>query len=165
MTKPMLALMGLLILTNACGSDDSPTAPIVQPPTPTPPTPTPPPAPTRAALAITPSTLEVAWGRTPDGFPDCAGKPNFWQWEVTITETAGVPVTLTRGVTIADGQVLSTGTLSESIPARGSVTRRPYQCWTLGSVGHIAQTTYVGTDANGNEVSITSPNITLLKRP
>ena len=167
MTRPFLALMGLLILTSACGSDDSPTTPTTQNPVPTPPaTPVPtPPAPT-AALTITPSTLQAAWGQTPAGFSaDCAGKPNFWQWEVTITETAGVPVTLTRGVTIADGQVLSTTTLSESIPARGSVTRRPYQCWILGSIGHVAQTAYSGTDANGHDVSVTSPNITLLKRP
>jgi hypothetical protein len=94
----------------------------------------------------------VAWRETPAGFPDCAGKANFWQWDVTVAETAGVPVTLTRGVTIAEGQVLSTTALNVSIPARGSVTRSPYQCWQLGSVGHAAQTTYSGTDANGREV-------------
>lgn len=155
--------MGLLILATACGSSNSPSAPSTQTPQVPATTPNPTPAPTTASLSITPSTLQVAAGPTPATGFDCAGKPNFWQWEVTITETAGVPVTLTRGVTLADGQVLSTNTLSETIPARGSVTRRPFQCWAQGN-GHAAQSTYSGTDANGHEVSVTSPIVTLMPR-
>ena len=170
--------MGLLLVTVACDDDDSPTAPTTQTPTPTPPaTPTPPPpapptppppAPT-AVLTITPSTLQVPWSRTPaTGYPSCtaAGRSNLWQWEVTITETAGVPVTLTRAVMTADGQPFTDDQISppQSIPARGSVTRRPFQCWTSSS-GHTAQLTYSGTDANGRAVSVTSPTITLVRRP
>jgi hypothetical protein len=159
MTKLLPALVCLLLLTTACGSDDdSPTAPT----TPTPVTPAP--AATTAALTITPSTLQVTGGSTPSGFAaECTDKPNFWQWNVTITETAGVPVTLTTGITLADGQVLSTNTLSVAIPARGSVTRSPFQCWTQGN-GHTAQVTYSGTDANGHQVTATSPTIALLPR-
>ena len=173
MTKPFLALMGLLLVTVACDDNDSPTAPTTQTPTPTPPaapapTPPAPPAPTpTAVLTITPSTLQVPWSRTPaTGFADCtaAGRSNLWQWEVTITETAGVPVTLTRAVMLADGQVLTDGTISQSIAARGSVTRQPFQCWTSSS-GHTAQVTYSGTDANNRAVSVTSPVITLVRRP
>ena len=170
MTKPFLALMGLLVLTTGCGS--SPTAPATQTPVPTPPapvstpppTPVPAPPPPTAVLTITASTVQVPWGRTPAGFEaNCAGRSNFWQLEVTIRETAGVPVTLTRGITIGDGQILSTTTLNESIPARGSVTRRPFQCWPSSSA-HVGQWTYTGTDANGHAVSVTSPTIALLRR-
>jgi len=174
MTRSTFALIGVLLLTVGCGGKNSPTSPTAQPqpqtPTPTPPaTPTPPPPPTPPApanLTLSSSTTRVSWQRTPStGFASCiaANRDNLWRWEVTITETAGVPVTLTRAIMRADGQVLQEDTISVAIPARGSVTRTPFQCWTQDS-GHVAQVSYSGTDANGNPVSVTSGNIELLRR-
>ena len=52
--------------------------------------------------------------------------------------------------------------LSIAVPARGKVTQNPRWC-SATAERHTAQTTFTGTDANGNAVMIQTPMINLMK--
>jgi hypothetical protein len=64
---------------------------------------------------------------------------------------------------VVNGQVIVDDAVSIAIPARGSVTRQPFACFTRNET-QAAQLTYSGTDANGNAVSVSSGNIDLIRR-
>lgn len=94
----------------------------------------------------------------------CAGSKNTWFYEHEIQETAGVAVTFTTETHRFDGAIASNRTgLNISVPARGSVKMNRRWCSSSPS-GHTTQTTMTGTDANGNAVTLTGPDTTLMAR-
>lgn len=91
-------------------------------------------------------------------------RSNTWSYSLTIRETAGVAVTLTHYTDVPEFPDRGALDPVAEIPAGGSVTRTPNQCWTQGT-GHTSQITYFGTDARGNAVSVAGPVVTLSPRP
>jgi hypothetical protein len=78
---------------------------------------------------------------------------------------AGVAVTLTASTNIQNGTVTTEPSVSISIPARGSFTRSYSAGFCVnGPVQWVRQTNYRGSDANGHQLTVTGPQVTLLAR-
>jgi hypothetical protein len=94
----------------------------------------------------------------------CPGDPNTWTYNETIQETNGVGMTVTRRSNSVDGRFLNQAASNTSIPARGSVTNNVIWCLTGSGGPYTVQTTYSGTDANGNSFTYAGPSVTLLPK-
>ncbi|MBI3402476.1 MAG: fibronectin type III domain-containing protein [Acidobacteria bacterium] len=114
------------------------------------------------AISVTVTPNPVPFSGTPIAATACVGVPNTWFYTETIRETAGVAVTLTKWVSVLDGRsILNQGTVNSAISAHGSTTFNFN--WCLSAAGqHTIQTTWSGTDANGNSFSYGGPIVTLL---
>jgi hypothetical protein len=95
----------------------------------------------------------------------CTGGNNAWTYSETITETNGVGVTITLRSFTVDGRAANTNTTVIAIPARRSVTLSTSTWCLSGSGPYSVQTTYGGTDANGNTLSYAGPLVSLLAKP
>jgi hypothetical protein len=146
----------------ACTTDSSsPTAPSSS--TPTPSSPAPAPAATQGSVQITINPNPVPYSTTP--IAGCAAtSKNTWFYDQMLRETGGVAVTFTSRIDKFDGREVNKPTgLNLVVPANGSLTVPTKWC-SSAAVFHTAQTTFIGTDAKGNAITIDAP-VANLKSP
>ena len=136
-------------------------------PTPTPtPTPVPPPnqpAPVggRGNVQVTVSPNPVPFSGQPvTGVASCATRPNTWFYDQVLRENGGVAVTITRRVDSFDGAAGSATNPNLRIAANATTTIATRWC-SVSAAAHTAQSTFSGTDANGNAWTVTGPLVRL----
>jgi hypothetical protein len=94
----------------------------------------------------------------------CAGYENTWFYDQTLTETGGAAVTITARVDKFDDKVANNVTnLNMQVPAKGTLVVRSRWCSGAGTM-HTAQTSFGGTDQNGNRVTVNGPTVRLMPR-
>jgi len=81
-----------------------------------------------------------------------------------LTETAGVAVTVTTTTNVVDGSQQPDLTGSIAIAARGSASLNRQFCFGTATQ-HTVQSTFRGTDANGQAIVLISPVVTLQAKP
>jgi len=152
------------------------TAPAPSPtPTPTPrpspaptPTPTPVPAPNvpapvgsvgKVQVTISPNPVPFS-GQAFTDIPSCATRPNTWFYDQVLKETGNVAVTITRRVDTFDGAAGTATNPNLRIAASGTTSIRTRWC-SVSAAAHTAQSTFSGTDANGNAWTATGPVVRL----
>jgi hypothetical protein len=118
-----------------------------------------------ANLTVSPSSNPVPFSGAPGTIGNCVGSYNTWFYSVTLAETAGVTVTITRIVDMVDGAVVNDVARNTVISGRGSTTLQYQWCWPMPTEERTVQSTFSGTDSNGHAISVTSPRITLLAKP
>ena len=123
-----------------------------------------------ATVALLRGALSVAVTPNPTPFSGaafafCPGNPNTWTYSETIQETNGVGMTVLQRSYSIDGQFSSQAASNLSIPARGSVALNNLIWCRTGPGPYTVQTTYIGTDANGNSFSYAGPTVTLQAKP
>jgi hypothetical protein len=151
-----------------CGSESTPTAPTTPPPVvaPTPPTPPPPPARGHVDLSVVPNPVPYSGERISD-VPACASASfqNTWFYDQILTETGGSTVTFTQRIDLFDGgRTNDRSDLSIVVPANGSLTLKTRWC-SQTSVDHTAESRFSGKDAAGNEISVSSGVVRLMRKP
>lgn len=115
--------------------------------------------PANVIVAVSPNPVGHSTGPIAD--PACTNIPNRWFYNETLSETRGVSVRITQRVDRLDGAMFKQGTVDYAVPAGASLTNSVAWCLTP-DVTRTMQTTFSGTDANGNAVSVTGPPVTLL---
>ena len=91
----------------------------------------------------------------------CAGSANTWFYKQTLNESGGAAVTFTSRVDRFDQRIVNTlSNLALAVPAMGSLTLSSRWC-SSAAVAHTAQSSFSGTDANGNAVTIDGPVVNL----
>ena len=155
-------------------SNNPGTAPAPSPtPSPTPrpsptPTPTPVPAPNQPApvgakgnvqVTVSPNPVPFS-GQPVSGVASCATRPNTWFYDQVLRETGGAAVTITRRVDSFDGAAGTPTNPNLRIAANGTTTIPTRWC-SVAATSHTAQSTFSGTDANGNPWSVTGPLVRL----
>jgi len=142
----------------ACSSDSSsPTAPSSSTtPAASSPAPAPAPAATQGSVQITINPNPVPYSTTP--IAGCvATAKSTWFYDQVLRETSGVTVTFTSRIDKFDGRVVNQPTgLNLKVNGNNSLTVPTKWC-SSQAVSHTAQTTFVGTDAKGNAVTIEGP--------
>ena len=94
----------------------------------------------------------------------CSSVPNTWYYDMVLIEVGGQTVTLRNRVDVFDGKPTNNlSNLNIVIPAYSRTQIRARWC-ASADANHTAATTFSGTDASNNEVKVTSPVITLMKR-
>lgn len=155
---PAVACVATMLSISCSASDSSPTAP--SDPTPPASTPAPPPAPaaTSASVQVTINPNPVPFSGQPvTGVASCANSKNTWFYDQILQETRGVAATFTSRIDKFDGRIVNSLTgLSLAVPASGSLTIHSRWCSSQG-VAHTAQTTFSGTDARGNALTVEGP--------
>jgi len=150
-----------------CGSESSPTtAPTTPSPVVTPaPTPTPtPPARGRVEMSVVPNPVPYSGDRIAD-VPGCVTSQNTWFYDQILTETGGSTVTFTQRIDLFDNsRTNDRSDLSIVVPANDSITLKTRWC-SATSVEHTAESRFSGKDAAGNEISVTSGVVRLMKKP
>lgn len=155
-------------------SNNPGTAPAPSPtPSPSPrpgptPTPTPVPAPNQPAPVGAKGTVQVTVSPNPVPFSgqpitdiaSCATRPNTWFYDQVLKETGGAAVTVTRRVDTFDGAAGSATNPNLRIAANGTTSVRTRWC-SVSASAHTAQSTFSGTDANGNSWTVTGPLVRL----
>ncbi|HEY3093022.1 MAG TPA: hypothetical protein VGJ52_07985 [Vicinamibacterales bacterium] len=155
-------------------SNNPGTAPAPSPtPSPTPrpsptPTPTPVPAPNQPAPVGAKGNVQVTVSPNPVPFSgqpitdlaSCSTRPNTWFYDQVLKETGGAAVTITRRVDSFDGAAGSATNPNLRIAANGTTSIRTRWC-SVSASAHTAQSTFSGTDANGNSWTVTGPLVRL----
>jgi len=145
-------------------TDSGPTAP-TQPAAPQPaPAPTPTPSPITASVTVTVQPNPVPQSGVP--ITDAAGCANVkftWFYDQDIAEGAGASVTFTNRVDSFDGRdVNNLANLNMTVGAKATMAVKTRWCSSTAAQ-HTAQTRWSGIDANGHQISVTGPVVTLLK--
>lgn len=155
-------------------SNNPGTAPAPSPtPSPTPrpsptPTPTPVPPPNQPApvggrgnvqVTVSPNPVPFS-GQPVTGVASCATRPNTWFYDQVLRENGGVAVTITRRVDSFDGAAGSATNPNLRIAANATTTIPTRWC-SVSAAAHTAQSTFSGTDANGNAWTVTGPLVRL----
>jgi hypothetical protein len=92
----------------------------------------------------------------------CAALPNTWYYEHVFRETGGAEVKFTNRVDSFDGWTINTlSGLNIVVPANGELKLRSRWC-SANATDHEAQSSFSGTDANGNPVTVIGPKVRLL---
>jgi hypothetical protein len=111
-------------------------------------------------ISIVPNPVPHS-GQPISDVPGCAALPFTWFYDQVIRETSGVDVTFTARVDRFDGNVVNNlNGITISVPANGETTVRTRWC-SGNKTAHSAQTTFSGTDANGNAVNVDAPEANL----
>jgi hypothetical protein len=114
------------------------------------------------ALALSePST--IAWSAPTAGTTCAPGSVSDYVWTDTISETAGVQVTLTSLVVTIDAVMNAPTVLSKTISAKSQGALSRELCFSSTS-SHAVMSRYSGTDANGHLITA-SNTITLAAKP
>jgi hypothetical protein len=91
----------------------------------------------------------------------CASLPHTWFYEQVLRDTTGAGVTITARVDKFDGIVVNNiNGITISVPANGSTSVSTRWC-SGNRIAHTAQTTFAGTDGQGNPVNIEAPEARL----
>jgi hypothetical protein len=94
--------------------------------------------------------------------PGCATLKNTWYYDHVFTETGGTEVKFTARVDSFDGFVINNLTgLNLVVPANGTLRIRSRWC-SGNPIKHEAQSSFTGTDAKGNAVSLLGPKVQLM---
>ena len=150
----------------SCGGESSPpTAPTAAPPpVVTPPPPPPPAARGQVAASVVPNPVPYSGDRISD-VPACVSSQNTWFYDQILTETGGSTVTFNSRIDLFDNtRTNDRSDLNIEVPANGSITLRTRWCSTT-SAEHTAESRFSGKDAAGNEISVTSGVVRLMKKP
>ena len=154
----LLSICGAALICATC-SDSSPTEPSS----------TNPPATTN--LPASTGSVKVDVYPNPVGFSgqpitdtkECSGYKNTWFYEQVLTETGGSEVTFKSRVDTFDGFVANNLTgLNIVVPANGTLSLQTRWC-SVTAQEHTARSSFTGTDATGKLVTLTGPNVRLLK--
>jgi len=146
-------------LISASCKNSSPTAPSDT--TPPAATPTPTPATAKVQVTINPNPVPFS-GQPITDAAGCAGSKNTWFYSQIARETGGASVTFTSRIDKFDGRVVNTlNGLSMQVPANGSLTVQSRWC-SSQAVAHTAQSTFMGTDANGHSINVDAPVVNLM---
>jgi hypothetical protein len=140
----------------ACSSDSSsPTTPSSSV-TPAPSSPAPAPAATQGSVQVAINPNPVPYSTTP--IAGCAAtSKSTWFYDQMLRETGGVAVTFTSRIDRFDGREVNKPTgLNLVVPANGSLAVATKWC-SGAAVSHTAQTTFMGTDAKGNPITVEAP--------
>jgi hypothetical protein len=158
---PIAACVATLVGAACTTTDSSPTAPTTSSPAPsspapTPPAPAPPPAASGGSVQITINPNPVPYSTTP--IAGCAATAkSTWFYDQMLRETSGVTVTFTSRIDKFDGRVVNQPTgLNLKVNANNSLTVPTKWC-SSAAVSHTAQTTFIGTDAKGNAITVDGP--------
>lgn len=136
-------------------SSSSP-APSSPAPAPTPPAPAPPPAASAGSVQITIEPNPVPYSTTPIAGCSATAK-NTWFYDQMLRETSGVTVTFTSRIDKFDGRVVNQPTgLNLKVNGNNSLAVPTKWC-SSAAVSHTAQTTFIGTDAKGNPITVEGP--------
>jgi hypothetical protein len=138
-----------------CSKSESPTGPSSGP--------TPGGSPASVQVTVNPNPVPFSGAPITDA-ASCAGYENTWFYDQVLQEQGGGEVRFTSRVDMFDDKMANNlQGLSIVIPARGTQTIRTRWCSGAGT-GHTAQTTFSGTDAQGNTVTVTGPVARLMAR-
>jgi len=92
---------------------------------------------------------------------NCAGSKNTWFYQLNFKENGGVAVTFTSRIDKFDERVVNNiANLNMALPAMGAMTIQSRWC-SAQAVAHTAQSTFMGTDANGHSITVDSGVIPL----
>jgi hypothetical protein len=153
----LLMMCGAALLCATC-NESSPTGPSS---TPTP-TPTLPPSTGTVQVEIVPNPVPFS-GQPITDAAGCSGSKNTWFYEQVLRESGGSEVTFKSRVDTFDGfTVNELSGLNIVVPANGSITIRSRWC-SATAQDHTARSSFTGTDASGKLVTLTGPNVRLLK--
>ena len=151
----------VIVVSVSCGTDkSSPTAPST--PAAAAAAPPPPPVPATASVQFTINPSPVPFSGQPiTDSAGCSGSKNTWFYEQIAKESGGAAVTFTSRTDKFDGRVVNTLTgLTLVVPAKGSLTVNSRWC-SSQAVAHTAQSTFMGTDANGHTINVDAPVVNL----
>ena len=153
------------VVAIGCGDDSSPpTAPTTPPPVVAPAPQPSPPAPGRIEASVVPNPVPYSGDRIAD-VPGCVTSQNTWFYDQILTETGGSKVTFTQRIDLFDNsRTNDRSDLSIEVPANGSITLKTRWCSST-SVEHTAESRFSGKDAAGNEITVSSGVVRLMKKP
>jgi hypothetical protein len=156
----LLLICGFALLGASC-KDSSPTGPSATTPTTT--TPSLPPSTGSVKVDINPNPVPFSGQPITDAGPGCNNVKNTWFYDQVLTETGGAEVTFTNRTDTFDGfTVNELSGLKIVVPANGTLTL--HTRWCSGTPqDHTARSSFTGTDATGKLVTVTGPNVRLMK--
>lgn len=154
----LLLICAAALLTATC-NESSPTGPSSTTPAPTP---TLPPSSGSVRVEVVPNPVPFS-GQPITDAASCSGSKNTWFYEQVLTETGGSEVTFKSRIDTFDGfTVNELSGLNIVVPANGSITLRSRWC-SATAQEHVARSSFTGTDASGKLVTLTGPNVRLMK--
>ena len=156
----LLLLCGAALVSVTC-KESSPTGPSTTTPAPTP---TLPPSTGSVKIDILPSNPVPFSGQpVTDAGPGCNNVKNTWFYQQVLTESGGSEVKFTNRIDTFDGfTVNELSGLNIVVPANGTLTLQTR--WCSGTPQeHTARSSFTGTDASGKLVTVTGPNVRLMK--
>jgi Viral BACON domain/Putative binding domain, N-terminal len=116
-----------------------------------------------ASVTFTVSPNPVPWSGQPVDRAPCIDVANTWFYDERFMETTGIQVHFTRRLDALNGSPLQDIPVDLTVPAGGTFTNPAFWCFTPDGERTI-QTTFTGTDANGNAISASGPVVTLQSR-
>ena len=155
----LLLLCGAALLSATCG-DDSPTGPSNGPSNP--PAPILPPTSGSVQVDVVPNPVPFSGEPIRDA-PACSGAKLTWYYEQVLRENGGSEVTFKTRIDTFDGYTVNNLTgLNIHVPANGEITLKTRWC-SVTAQEHVARSSFTGTDASGKQVTVTGPNVRLMK--
>jgi len=158
-TYPRLLLMtAAALLSVSCGNDSSPTEPST-----TPPATTLPPSTGSVKVAVVPNPVPFSGVPVTDAGKGCEGVKNTWYYDQVLTESGGSEVTFRNRIDTFDGFTINElSGLNIVVQANGTLTLHTRWC-SQTPKDHVARSSFTGTDASGKMVTVTGPNVNLMK--
>jgi hypothetical protein len=155
----LLLVCGAALLCMTCGdSSSSPTEPSSPAPTTTLP-----PSTGSVKVEILPNPVPFSGQPVTDAGPACNDKKNTWYYDQLFTESGGSEVTFRNRIDTFDGfTVNELSGLNIVVQANGKLTLHTRWCSGTPS-DHTARSSFTGTDASGKMVTVTGPNVRLMK--
>ena len=157
----LLLICGVALMCATC-KDASPTAPSAPTPT-TPAGPTLPPNTGSVKVEANPNPVPFSGQPVTDAGPGCNNVKNTWFYDQVFTESGGSEVKFTNRTDTFDGFVVNElSGLNIVVQANGTLTL--HTRWCSGNpTDHTARSSFTGTDATGKIVTVTGPNVKLMK--
>ena len=156
----LLLITGAALLCVTC-SDSSPTEPSST--TPPPAGPVLPPSTGSVKVEIVPNPVPFSGQPVTDAGPGCNGVKNTWYYDQVFTESGGSEVTFRNRIDTFDGFTINElSGLNIVVQANGTLTLHTRWC-SVNPIDHVARSSFTGTDASGKMVTVTGPNVNLMK--
>lgn len=155
----LLLICGAALLCATCGDDPSPTGPSTAPPVTTPL----PPSTGSVKVEVVPNPVPFSGQPVTDAGPGCMGVKNTWFYDQVLQESGGSDVTFKSRIDTFDGFMVNNITgLDIMVPANGTLTLHTRWC-SVTPQEHVGRSSFTGTDAGGKLVTLTGPNVRLMK--